>query len=220
VVSGLALGIDAAAHLGALEAGGAPPVAVVASGLDVVYPRANATLWNRVASSGVVITEAPLGTRPERWRFPARNRTIAALADVVVVVESHRQGGAAITARLAMDQGRTVLAVPGPVHSPASEGCHDLIADGAGIYRGIDDAVVALGMSPGARRAATDGRTTPDGVAAEVLEAVGWQPVALAHLVTATGRTPGEVAEALDDLVAAQWLTSRAGWFERRLRGT
>src|SRR5690606_670101 len=93
VVSGLASGIDAAAHRGALAAGGAPPIGVVGSGLDTVYPRGQERLWRDVAAAGVLLSEAPLGGAPERWRFPARNRVIAALADVVVVVESHRRGG-------------------------------------------------------------------------------------------------------------------------------
>lgn len=220
VVSGLAAGIDTAAHQGALgENDGAPPIGVVASGLDVPYPRQNERLWNRVAQRGVLLTEALLGTRPERWRFPARNRLIAALADVVVVVESHRRGGAAITARLAMAQGRTVLAVPGPVHSAASAGCHDLIADGVGICRDVSDVLVALGMSPGVRRRASDQRRPPSKPAARVLEAAGWQPVTVSRLVTATGLGVGEVAAHLDDLVRDGWMRASGGWFERIARG-
>ncbi len=99
VVSGLALGIDSAAHAGALDADLAPPIAVVGSGLDVVYPRRNGPLWRRVAARGVVWSEYPLGSSAVAWHFPARNRLIAALADVVVVVESHGTGGALLTAR-------------------------------------------------------------------------------------------------------------------------
>ncbi len=102
VVSGLALGVDGAAHDGALQAGGAPPIAVVGSGLDVVYPRRNAQLWRDVAATGVVLSEAPLGAAPEPWRFPVRNRIIAALAEVVVVVESRHRGGSLHTVEAAI----------------------------------------------------------------------------------------------------------------------
>ena len=112
IVSGLALGIDAAAHSGALASGAAPPIGVVGSGLDVVYPRRNAQLWTRVARDGVLLTEHPLGAKPVGWHFLARNRIIAALADVVVVVESHEHGGSLQTATEAARRGIPVLAVP------------------------------------------------------------------------------------------------------------
>ena len=215
VVSGLAAGIDAAAHRAVVDKRGAPPIAVVASGPDVIYPRANASLWRRVVAAGLLLTEAPLGTRPEAWRFPQRNRIIAALADVVVVVESHRRGGAAITARHAMDQGRSVFAVPGPVRSPASAGCHDLIADGVGVCQGPEDLLLALGMTPGVRRTGRDPRTRPGGDAAVVLAALGWSPASLHHLVAATGLAVGAVAAALDELGCAGWVAERSGWFEQ-----
>ena len=131
VVSGLAAGIDGAAHEGALSAGHAAALAVVGSGLDVVYPRVNAALWRRVSQEGLMISESPLGARPERWRFPARNRIIAGLADVVVVVESHTAGGSLLTVGEAVDRGVTVMAVPGSVTNPASTGTNQLIAEGA-----------------------------------------------------------------------------------------
>lgn len=215
VVSGLAAGVDAAAHRAALGVEGSTPVGVVASGPDVIYPRVNAPLWRQVVARGLLLTEAPLGTRPEPWRFPQRNRIIAALADVVVVVESHRRGGAVITARHAMDQGRTVLAVPGPVRSPASAGCHDLIADGTGICQGPDDVLVALGMTPGARRPSVERRPAPVGTAAVVLGALGWSPSNLATLVEVTGLGVGEVVSALAWLGEAGWVVQRGGWFEQ-----
>jgi len=136
VISGLAHGIDAEAHLGALEArAGAPPAAVVGTGLDVVYPRRNAELWAAVAAAGCVLCEYPLTTRPAAWRFPARNRIIAALADVVVVVESHARGGSMHTVDAALERDRPVMAVPGPVRSPASTGTNDLLAAGSGARR-------------------------------------------------------------------------------------
>jgi DNA processing protein len=215
VVSGLAAGIDAAVHRGVLDAGGAPPIAVVGSGPDVVYPRRNAGLWHQVVSDGLLVTEAPLGTRPEAWRFPQRNRIIAALGDVVVVVESHPRGGAVITARHAMARGRTVLAMPGSLRSPASQGCHDLIADGVGVCRGTDDVLLALGMSPGARRRATEDRSPPGPLEQQILDAVGWQPVTLDGVVGATGLTLAEVVMAVDDLVSSRWLSRTGGWIQR-----
>jgi len=191
---------------------------VVGSGPDVVYPRRNAGLWDQVVASGLLVTEAPLGTRPEAWRFPQRNRIIAALGDVVVVVESHVRGGAVITARHAMARGRTVLAMPGSLRSVASQGCHDLLADGVGVCRGTDDVLLALGMSPGARRRAAEDRRPPDARARQVLDAVGWQPVTLDAVVTATSLALGEVAVTVDDLVASGWLARSGGWIQRVAR--
>lgn len=219
VVSGLALGIDAAAHQGALDAGGAPPIGVVGSGLDVVYPARNVALWRRVADEGLVVSEHPLGTAPRARHFPQRNRIIAALADVVVVVESHRRGGALGTAAAARRLGRTVLAVPGPVLAGAAAGTNDLLADGAGVCRGADDVLVALGMTPGARRTAAERRREPGGTAAEVLAALGWASASADALVARSGRDLGAVALALDELVAEGWVVERNGWYERVARG-
>ncbi len=129
VVSGLASGIDAAAHQGALAVGGGV-VAVVGTGLDVVYPKSNRRLWARVAAEGLLISEAAPGAKPERWRFPARNRLIAGMVDAVVVVESHAAGGSLLTVGEAADRGVAVMAVPGSVVSPASAGTNQLLLEG------------------------------------------------------------------------------------------
>lgn len=147
VVSGLALGIDGAAHRGALAAGGHPPLGVVGSGLDVVYPRANSGLWHDMGVRGTLLSETPLGGRPEPWRFPARNRIIAALADVVVVVESRESGGSMITVDEAIKRGRPVMAVPGSVRNSASAGTNRLIAEGCHPVCGVDDVLVGLGLA-------------------------------------------------------------------------
>lgn len=144
VVSGLATGVDGAAHHGVVRAGG-PAIAVVGSGLDVIYPRANARLWNQVRASGVVVSEAALGQRPARWRFPARNRLIAALADIVVVVESHDRGGSLSTVAEAADRGRLVMAVPGAVTNPAAAGTNQLLIDGCPPVCSVYDILDALG---------------------------------------------------------------------------
>jgi len=215
VVSGLALGIDGAAHAGVLAVDGAPPVGVVGSGLDRVYPRDHGRLWRRVAERGVLLSEYPLGAAPAPWQFPARNRIIAALADVVVVVESHITGGAMGTAVEADRRGRPVLAVPGPVTASSSAGTNQLLFEGRGPARDVTDVLLALGLEGGHRREAGESRTTPVHAAATVLAATPWQPVGLEHLVLATGLDMGVVALALDDLELAGWVVRRGGWVER-----
>jgi len=132
VVTGLAKGVDAAAARGALRAGGRV-VGVTGSGLDVCYPRESRDLYDDTAASGVLLSEYPPGSEPERHHFPARNRIISGLSTAVLVVEAPEQSGALITANLALDQGRDVFAVPGPISAPASAGCNRLIRDGAGL---------------------------------------------------------------------------------------
>ena len=153
VVSGLATGIDAAAHAGALHGSG-PPIAVVGSGLDVIYPRANRQLWGDIETRGVVLSESPLGTPAHGWRFPARNRIIAALSDVLIVVESHASGGSLITARQQAKRQKPTLVVPGPILSPASKGSNALLRDGCAPLTDFDDVLVALGLSGAPRRSA------------------------------------------------------------------
>ncbi len=150
VVSGLAAGIDAAAHAGVLrapQADVAPPAAVVGTGLDVVYPSTNRELWGQVADRGVLLSEAGFGTKPHPGVFPARNRIIAALSDVVVVVESHWRGGALYTAEAAARRSIPVCAVPGSVHSRASQGSNALLVDGCTPVRDADDVLVALALA-------------------------------------------------------------------------
>ncbi len=219
VVSGLAIGIDGAAHAGALEADHvAPPIAVVGSGLDVIYPRSHAVLWRRVCQRGVVLSEAPLGAVPERWRFPARNRLIAALADVVVVVESPELGGSMHTVAEALRRGRPVLAVPGPVRSTASAGTNKLLAEGAAPARDATDVLMALGLSPGRLRSTRDARTVPADDDERVLEAFGWQPATLDQLTARTGRPLAEVALALARLEDQGWVAGSGSWYERVAR--
>jgi DNA processing protein len=216
VVSGLAAGIDGAAHRGALAAeGGAPPVGVVGSGHDVVYPARQAGLWRAVADRGVLLSEAPLGARPERWRFPARNRIIAALADVVVVVESHRRGGSLHTVDEADRRGIDVFAVPGSVRNPAAAGSNELLAEGRAPVCSADDLLVALGLRTAARATDADRRPPPQPADEPVLDAVGWEPSSLDQIVLRTGLGLGAVAPALDRLCEAGWLARSGGWYER-----
>ncbi len=144
IVSGLARGIDGAAHRGALKVGGRT-LAVLATGLSSIYPPEHAQLARQVAESGALLTEMPLDQKPLAGLFPQRNRIISGLAAGVLIVEASRKSGALHTARHALEQGREVMVVPGPIDSLASEGCHDLLRDGATLIRNADDILAALG---------------------------------------------------------------------------
>ncbi len=148
VISGLAFGIDACAHRGALEAG--KTVAVLGCGPDVAYPASHRALWRRICEEGLVLSELPPGTGAWRWTFPARNRIVAGLCAMTVVVEGAQRSGSLITANLAADLGRELGAVPGPVHSRASAGTNDLLAGGACLVRGASDVLEVLATTPGA----------------------------------------------------------------------
>ncbi len=219
VVSGLALGIDGAAHAGALDAhgaGGAPPVGVVASGLDVVYPRRHGGLWQRVATAGVLLSECPLGLSPEAWRFPARNRIIAALADAVVVVESAPTGGSMYTVAEALRRDRPVLAVPGSVRSPVSLGTNKLIAEGAHVARDATDVLALIGVTPPLMLSPrTDARPRPAGDGARVLRVLGWEPMTLELVVEHSGLGFGPVSAAMARLEADGWIARSGGAYER-----
>lgn len=143
VVSGMARGTDAAAHEGALEAGGRT-VAVLGCGLDIVYPAENIDLYRRLAAEGAVASEFPFGRRADRQSFPMRNRVVAGMCEGVVVVESDDAGGSMITARFAGEQGRQLFAVPGRIDQASSRGCHQLIRDGAVLVRSVDDILEEL----------------------------------------------------------------------------
>ena len=219
VVSGLALGIDAAAHKGALSVDGAPPVAVVGCGIDIVYPKANRKLWEEVAERGVILSETPLGINPEPWRFPSRNRIIAALADVVLIVESLEQGGALFTAEEAAQRSLPVFAVPGPIRSPASQGTNRLLAEGCLPMCDIKDLLVALGIpisgsSGGAANAAMSGVLDPKKQA--LLDALGWQPAGLDQLTSRTGLSLSDVAYHIEELQAQDLVVRRGLWYERK----
>jgi DNA processing protein len=155
VASGLARGIDAAALEGALASGkdGGSTVAVVAGGVDVIYPRENAALTERIAAEGAIIAEQPFGLQPQARHFPHRNRLISGLSRAVVVVEAALRSGSLITARLAGEQGRDVLAVPGSPLDPRARGSNSLIRDGAWLVEGIDDVLTALGPLDGPQTA-------------------------------------------------------------------
>lgn len=186
VVSGLALGVDGAAHEGAL-AGGAPTLAVVGTGLDRVYPKRHLALAHRIAEQGALISEYPLGTPPLPGNFPRRNRLIAGLSQGTLVVEAALQSGSLITARLAAEQGREVFAIPGSIHAPQSRGCHALIRQGAKLVESAQDILEDLRITtPTAQVTPTpmgDPLVDPEGL----LKAMGHDPVSLDALQARTG---------------------------------
>lgn len=147
VVSGMAFGIDSVAHRAALDADGLT-AAVLGTGIDVVYPRGNQALYNDIAENGVVLSEFPPGTAPFRGCFPRRNRIIAGLCRLTIVVEAGEKSGSLITAMCAADAGRSVAAIPGPIDSPQSAGCNQLLRDGAHVIASIDDALSLANLAP------------------------------------------------------------------------
>ncbi|MBA4115353.1 MAG: DNA-protecting protein DprA [Rubrobacter sp.] len=207
VVSGLALGIDAAAHEGALEAGG-PTVGVLGCGIDVVYPKSNQGLFGWVAAGGAVVSECYLGEAPLAWRFPARNRIIAGLSDVVVVVEAAEKSGALITARHALDAGRDVWAVPGPFGFAECRGSNALLADGAGVLWDVERFVEAAvpGTAPRSLTLASAAAGEPEAMPvpaglpekeASVLAVIGFEPTGVDVVA---GRSRVEMRELLSAL--------------------
>ena len=182
IVSGLALGIDAAAHRGALAADGAT-VAVIGTGADRIYPAGNRELALAIAERGAIVTEFPLGTPANAANFPRRNRLIAGLSRGVLVVEAATESGSLITARLAGEQGREVFAIPGSIHSPQSRGCHKLIRQGAKLVETADDIVEELGGRPAGRQP----RGTEGDSGHPLLAVLGHDPCGLDELVERSG---------------------------------
>lgn len=187
IVSGLALGIDAAAHEGGLTGPGRT-VAVVGTGLDQVYPRRHRALAERIATEGLIVSEYPLGTPPLPPNFPQRNRLIAGLSRGTLVVEAAVQSGSLITARLAAEQGREVFAIPGSIHAPQSRGCHALIKQGAKLVESAQDILEELHWAdvrlPAQAQPAPSG---PDGSDDPVLDALGHDPASLDALQARCG---------------------------------
>ena len=215
VVSGLAKGIDGAAHRGALRVPDAQPVGVVGNGLDAPYPRQHAALWRQVGERGLLLSEWPPGTVPEPFRFPLRNRIIAALSEVVVVVESRERGGSLITAQAAIERGIDVMAVPGSPRNRAASGTNQLLRDGAAPVTDVGDVLIALGLD--SRRAGTatfDPRPQPRGLEADVLETCRRDPSTVEELVLELGISMSEAAMTVARLERSGWVREAGGWFE------
>ena len=203
IASGLALGIDAAAHRGAL-AGPGGTIAVVGTGADVLYPARNRALAERIQAEGLLISELPLGTPPAAGQFPRRNRLIAGLSRGVLVVEAALHSGSLITAREAAEYGREVLAIPGSIHSPLARGCHALIRDGAVLVECVEDVQAALplaGSHPASLGTMAQALAEPSPSAAQdidpVLAAIGYSPVLPDELGLHLGWEAGELGARL-----------------------
>ena len=208
IVSGGARGIDAAAHHAAFEAGGVT-IAVLGTGIDVVYPLSNRKLFQRIEERGLIISEFPPGTPPRPENFPMRNRVISGLARGTVIVEATSRSGSLITARMAAEQGRDVFAVPGSIFSAGSEGTHRLIQYGAKL---VHDANDVLEEFPGGLRAAQTPSEEPESPLKEVLAALSMDDGAHVDAVAAkVGRTPALVAESLLQLELEGWIRALPG---------
>lgn len=218
VVSGLAIGIDGAAHEGAIAAGGLT-VGVVATGLDVVYPRRHERLFGRVRGAGVIVGEHPDGTQPAAWRFPIRNRIIAALADAVVIVEAANTGGALHTARYAAQYGREVLALPASRRNPVGEGCNRLIADGALMLLDPSDLLVALKRGRAGEVGWNCDRPPPsDPDHRSVLRVLGGDCATTEELEARSGLPPERLGPTLRALERTGRVTRRRGlWWPAQL---
>ncbi|MFA7291296.1 MAG: DNA-processing protein DprA [Rhodocyclaceae bacterium] len=192
IVSGLALGIDAAAHRGAIAAGGAT-IAVIGTGADRLYPARNHALAGEIAEKGAIVSEFPLGTPAAASNFPRRNRLISGLSRGVLVVEAAVESGSLITARMAGEQGREVFAIPGSIHSPQARGCHRLIRQGAKLVETAQDVMEELGTAIEAASIATCTTEAGGEESLRILALAGFDPVTMDDLVTRSGLT----AEAL-----------------------
>lgn len=192
IISGMALGIDGAAHRGALKANGAT-IAVVGTGLDIVYPSRHRDLAHQIVERGVIISEFPLGTPSLAQNFPRRNRLISGLSVGCLVVEANIQSGSLITARLAGEQGREVFAIPGSIHSPLSKGCHQLIKQGAKLVDSIQDIVDEVGGTV----SATPGSLLASAEAHPLLDCMGYDPVSMESLVERSGLTSDNLSAML-----------------------
>lgn len=215
IVSGLALGIDAAAHRGGLAGPGAT-IAVLGTGIDVLYPRRNAALAAQIASRGLLLSEFALGTAPVAHNFPRRNRLISGLAQGCLVVEAALASGSLITARAAADQGREVFAIPGSIHSPLSKGCHALIKTGAKLVESADDVLAELaGFRPSGFASTTAPRAgAPD---SGLLLHMGHDPVDVDSLCSRAGMSAEQVSSELLRLELDGRITSLPGGLYQRL---
>ncbi len=215
IVSGLALGIDGAAHRGGLQ-GQASSIAVVGTGLDIVYPARHRELAHELAQKGALVSEFPLGTPSKAQNFPRRNRLISGLSRGCLVVEAALQSGSLITARLAAEQGREVFAIPGSIHSPLAKGCHFLIKQGAKLVESAQEILDDLGYP-----AVTTSSSPPEAFSitkeeAQLRQCLGFDPVGIDALVNCSGLTIDSVCAILLTMELAGHVTSLPGGFYLR----
>ncbi len=218
IVSGLALGIDAAAHRGGLKSPSST-IAVIGTGADIVYPARNHALAHQIADEGCIISEFPLGTSPMPANFPRRNRIISGLADGVLVVEAAAQSGSLITARQALDQGRDVFAIPGSIHSPLSRGCHALIKQGAKLVETVEDILSELKRQvPAISDSTTETvKTEAQSLISPLLADMGFDPVDMDTLCQRHGMDAATLNTELLNLELAGLVESLPGGYYRRL---
>lgn len=220
IVSGLAVGIDAASHEGVLEAGGVT-IAVAGTGLDRVYPRHHAALAERILESGgALVSEYPPGTGPLAANFPRRNRIISGLALGTIVVEAALRSGSLITARMALEQNRDVFAVPGSIHNPLSQGCNRLIQEGAKLVQGPADVLEEYPLWVMARTRAEAISASPAASEPQpgLLKFIAYEPTTVDTLVTATGLSADTIVAQLLDLELGGWVASVPGGGFMRVR--
>jgi DNA processing protein len=221
ITSGLARGIDAACHQGALQ-GIAGTVALVAHGLDIIYPAANRKLADEITHNGAIVSEHPIGTEPLKAYFPRRNRIISGLSLGTLVVEAALKSGSLITAKHALEQGREVFAIPGSIHNPLARGCHQLIRQGAKLVETADDILEELSaLLPAALPAATESKA--DGQSSQALDpdhqkllkCLAYEPVPIDELVNRSGFAASEVASMLLILELEGCVVSESGLYTR-----
>jgi DNA processing protein len=225
ITSGLALGIDAASHQGALDAD-MPTIAVMGTGLDRVYPAGHRDLARRIAAQGVLVSEFPIGTAPRAENFPRRNRIISGLSLGTLVVEAARRSGSLITARFASEQGREVFAIPGSIHNPQSRGCHYLIRQGAKLVETAQDVIDELGAlaatcqpaSPVDDAATMAADPLQDPEYRQLLDTIGFDPTSVDQLVQRSGLTPAEVSSMLLQLEMNGYIAAAPGGIYNRLK--
>ena len=216
IVSGLALGIDTAAHDGALH-GCASTVAVIGTGADRIYPARNAALARRIAQEGCLVSEYPLGTPPRPEHFPQRNRIISGLAAGVLVIEAAAGSGSLITARLAIEQGRDVFALPGSIHAALSKGCHQLIREGAQLVETSVDVLQALSMAP-LVRAMQPARVPPVPISSPLLDILGFDAMHIDAILAHAGMGAAELSAQLLALELDGVVTRLAGGMVQRVQ--
>lgn len=217
ITSGLAVGIDTAAHTGALESGGRT-IAVLGNGLNTVYPKRNSKLAEQICGNGLLVSEFPLDHKPVASNFPRRNRIISGLSIGVLIVEAALRSGSLITARHALEQGREVFAIPGSIHNPLAQGCHALIQQGAKLTEKIRDIVeefgplyTALGMANNIQTIRHNDQEGLDEGTKLLFEYIGYQPVGIDDLIESTGIGTSDIASRLLELELKELIESLPG---------
>jgi len=211
IVSGLALGVDSAAHTGGLEGSGST-IAVLGTGIDIIYPKRNGSLAQEISLRGALVSEFALGTPPIAGNFPRRNRLISGLARGCLVVEAALDSGSLITARLAAEQGREVFAIPGSIHSPLSKGCHALIKQGAKLVETAQDVLEELGSA-----GSPLSKSVEPGASRDFLDEMGFDPCDIDSLITRTGFTTEVVSAILLELELEGKIASLPGGLYQRI---